>query len=110
MDDLVSKFKHNDKELRSALTREIRYRKYSAYSIKLDNPLFDQQKCNTDTLISNLKLLLMKTDTTMAAKATMTDLQEAIDSGIDHVDETEDETGVLFHYQISKYHNILGHS
>ena len=46
----------------------------------------------------------------MAAKATMMDLQEAIDSGINHVDETEDETGMLFRYQISKYNNILGHN
>ena len=86
VDELVTKLQHDDKLLRSALTKEIRYRKYSAYSIKFDNPLFKQQNCDTTTLIGNLKLILMKSDCTLAAKATMTDLEAAITSGVDEVE------------------------
>ena len=68
VEDLVRKFENDKKKLRSALTKEIRYRKYSSYSIKFDNPLFSQKKCDESTLIANLKLLLMKTDVPMAAR------------------------------------------
>ena len=87
VDELVAKLQHDPSTLRTALTKEIRYRKYSSFSIKFNNPLFDQQKLNIESLTTNLKLLLMKTDSTLAAKATMSDLQEAI---VGHVDQVEE--------------------
>ena len=80
VDDLVNRadLKDDDKALRSALTKEVRYRKYSSLSIKFDNPLSHQRKCDTLTLINNLKLLLMKCDSSLAAKATMSDLEAVI--------------------------------
>ena len=60
VDELVARFTHDEQGLRSALTREIRYRKYSTTNIKFDNPLFKQMNVSTDVLVSNLKLLLMK--------------------------------------------------
>ena len=44
VDQMVEICKVVEKLLRSALCKEIRYRKYSPYSIKLNNPLFAQQK------------------------------------------------------------------
>ena len=49
LEELVERFRHAKKKLRSALTREIRYRKYSTTNIKFDNPLFKQRK---STLLS----------------------------------------------------------
>ena len=68
VDPLVDRFRHDEEKLRSALTRELRYRKYSTKNIKFDNPLFKQQNVGIDVLITNLKLLLMKTDVPMAAR------------------------------------------
>ena len=68
VEDLVKRFNTDEKLLRSALTKEIRYRKYSSHSIKFDNPLFMQQKCDVKTFVGNLKLLLMKTGVPMAAR------------------------------------------
>ena len=83
VDELINQvhLKEDEKALRKALIQEIRYRKYSSISIKFNNPLFDQQKVDTATLISNLKLLLMKTDSGLAAKATMSDLEAVIANG-----------------------------
>ena len=41
---MVEMYKGDEKLLRSALFKEIRYCKYSSYSIKFNNPLFAQQK------------------------------------------------------------------
>ena len=70
--------KKDEKALRTALSKEIRDRKYSSFSIKFDNPLFVQKKLDVPALINNLKLLLMKTDISLAAKATMEDLEAVI--------------------------------
>ena len=70
--------KKDEKALRTALSKEIHYRKYSSFSIKFDNPLFLQKKLDAPALISSLKLLLMETDISLAAKATMEDLEAVI--------------------------------
>ena len=44
VDQMVEMYKGDEKLLRSALCKEIRYRMYSSYSIKFNNPLFAQQK------------------------------------------------------------------
>ena len=64
---MVEMYKGDEKLPRSALCKEIRFRKYSSYSIKFNNPLFTRQKVEMKILIENLKLLLMKTDLSMAA-------------------------------------------
>ena len=68
VDAVVKRFSEDEKALRSALTKEIRYRKYTSHSIKLDNPLFAQKKIGIPRMIENLKLLLMKSDFPMAAR------------------------------------------
>ena len=77
VDELVMKIK-DEKKLQSALCAEIRYRKYSSLSIKFDNPLFAQRNLSSKKLADNLKLLLMKTEVTLAAKATMADLEAVL--------------------------------
>ena len=68
LDELVHRFADDDKKLRSALTREIRYMKYSMTNIKFDNPLFKQQGVDTSVILSSIRLLLMKTEVPMAAR------------------------------------------
>ena len=41
---MVEMYQGDEKLFRSALFKEIRYSKYSSYSIKFNNPLFAQQK------------------------------------------------------------------
>ena len=41
---MAEMYKGYEKLLRSALFKEIRYGKYSSYSIKFSNPLFTQQE------------------------------------------------------------------
>ena len=84
VDELVENLKDDQQKLRTSLIKEIRYRKYSSLSIKFDNLLFLQKKCDVLTLSNNLKLLLMKTDSTLAAKATLDDLEEVIASDFIH--------------------------
>ena len=93
VDELINQdhLKEDEKALRKALIKEIRYPKYSSISIKFNNPLFDQMKVDTATLISNLKLLLMKSDSGLAAKATMSDFEAVIAKG----DCEEDEEVVV---------------
>ena len=64
----VAQLGSDEKKLRSALSKEILYRKYSTKNIKFDNPLFRQQKCETKVMIGNPKLLLMTTDVPMVAR------------------------------------------
>ena len=82
--------KKDEKALRTALSKEIRYPKYSSFSIKFDNPLFLRKKLDVPALISNLKLLLMKTDISLAAKATMEDLEVVI--GVSNAENSCQET------------------
>ena len=95
VNDLVKRFNGNEKLLRSALTKEIRYRKYSSHSIKFNNPLFSQRNCDIKTLIENLRLLLMKTDVTMAARATMADLEAVIAIPTSIIEEGDNLRDVL---------------
>ena len=66
VDQMVKMYKGDERLLRSALWKEIQYRKYSSYSIKFNNPLFAQQKVEKKTLIENLKLLLIRRDVSLA--------------------------------------------
>ena len=66
VDQMVKMYKEDERLLRSALWKEIQYRKYSSYSIKFNNPLFAQQKVEKKTLIENLKLLLIRRDVSLA--------------------------------------------
>lgn len=63
---------------KKALTLEVRYRKFTVLNIKESNPLFKQQNLSLDQLIINLKLLLKKTDLSLASTATMDDLETVI--------------------------------
>ena len=66
VDQMVKMYKGDERLLRSALWKEIQYRKYSSYSIKFNNPLFAQQKVEKKKLIENLKLLLIRRDVSLA--------------------------------------------
>ena len=54
VDPLVDRdrFRHDEGKLRLALTRELRYRKYSTKNIKFDYPPFKQQNVGIDVLIT----------------------------------------------------------
>ena len=54
---------------------EVRYRKFTVLNIKESNPLFKQQNLSVEQLSTNLKLLLKKTDLTLASTETMEDLE-----------------------------------
>ena len=56
----------------------MRYRKFTVLNIKESNPLFKQQNLSVEQLVTNLKLLLQKTDLALASTATMVDLQKAL--------------------------------
>ena len=81
LENLCTTFGKDEKSLRSALVFEIRYRKFTVLNIKDDNPLFSQVNLTIDQLKENLKLLLAKTDRTMASTVTMADLEKVIGVG-----------------------------
>ena len=83
-DRIVDKFKKDEQSLRNALIYEIRYRKFTVNNIKEDNPLFKQRNLSVEELVANLKLLLTKTDRTMASTVTMEDLEGVI--GVEQAD------------------------
>ena len=56
----------------------MRYRKFTVLNIKESNPLFKQQNLSVEQLVTNLKLLLQKTDLALASTATMVDLEKAL--------------------------------
>ena len=77
VEDILEKFP-DEKSRKSALMLEIRYRKFTVLNIKEGNPLFKQQNLSVDQLASNLKLLLQKTDLSLASTATMSDLERVL--------------------------------
>ena len=94
LENICLKYAEDAKSLRSALVYEIRYRKFSVKNIKEDNPLFKQVNLTVDVLKENLKLLLTKTDRTMASTVTMEDLQEVIGSSDQWTEEEEGENPI----------------
>ena len=77
VDRIIEKFP-DDKSRKLALALEIRYRKFTVLNIKDSNPLFKQQNLTVKQLCTNLKLLLQKTDLSMASTATMADLEKVL--------------------------------
>ena len=90
VDDILKKFS-NDKQRKSALMLEVRYRKFTVLNIKESNPLFKQQNLSVEQLSTNLKLLLKKTDLTLASTATMEDLERVFEGGVGHGQDREQE-------------------
>ena len=74
---------HDEKGRKTALILEIRYRKFTVLNIKEGNPLFKQQNTSVDQLVTNLKLLLQKTDLALASTATMADLEKVLSKDAD---------------------------
>ena len=73
----------DEKGRKTALILEIRYRKFTVLNIKEGNPLFKQQNTSVDQLVTNLKLLLQKTDLALASTATMADLEKVLSKNAD---------------------------
>ena len=91
LENLCAMFDKDEKSLRSALVFEIRYRKFTVLNIKDDNPLFSQVNLTIGQLKENLKLLLTKTDRTMASTVTMADLEKVIGIGKAIVDPLSED-------------------
>ena len=83
VDELINQvqLKEDENALRKALIKEIHYQKYSSINIKVNNPSFDQMKVDTANLIDNPKLFLRKSDSSLAAKAIMNDMEAVITKG-----------------------------
>ena len=77
VEDILKKFP-DEKAKKAALVLEVRYRKFTVLNIKESNPLFKQQNLSVEQLVTNLKLLLQKTDLALASTATMVDLEKAL--------------------------------
>ena len=71
----------DDKRRKSALSLEIRFRKFTVLNIKESNPLFKQQNLSVEQLCNNLRLLFKKTDRALASTATMDDLEHVLSQG-----------------------------
>ena len=69
----------DEEKLKSALTHEIRYRKFTTLNIKDSNPLFKQRNVSNDEMATNLRLLLHKTDLALSSTVTMEDLEKVVE-------------------------------
>ena len=78
LDTLVATL--NEEKLKSALTHEIRYRKFTTLNIKDSNPLFKQRNLSNEEMATNLRLLLHKTDLALSSTVTMEDLEEVVEN------------------------------
>ena len=70
----------DEKKLKSALTHEIRYRKFTTLNIKDSNPLFKQRNLSNEEMATNLRLLLHKTDMALSSTVTMEDLEQVVEN------------------------------
>ena len=77
VETILDKFP-DEKARKAALMLEIRFRKFTVLNIKEGNPLFKQQNLSAEQLSCNLRLLLQKTDLTLASTATMSDLEKVL--------------------------------
>ena len=86
---IIEKFQDDNSKLRSALIYEIRYRKFTVMNIKDDNPLFKQKGLSIEQLKENLKLLMTKTDRSLASTVTMDDLTRVVGKEVEEEGDTE---------------------
>ena len=102
VDDIAEKFS-DDKSRKLALSLEIRYRKFTVLNIKDSNPLFKQQNLTVEQLCTNLKLLVLKTDLSMASTATMDDLAKVLtkDAGLVTEDQETEAAPPLVDSQLA---------
>ena len=77
VDAIVEKMK-DEKALKSALTAEIRYRKFTLLKIKESNPLFKQRNLSNEQLTANLKFILQKSMVGLTCSASIEDLERVI--------------------------------
>ena len=77
LEDILDKIK-DEKALKSALTAEIRYRKFTLLKIKESNPLFKQRNLSTEQLVTNLRLIVQKSSVGLACSVSLDDLVKVV--------------------------------
>ena len=92
LDNILEDIK-DDKALKSALTSEIRYRKFTLLKIKESNPLFKQRNVPSQQLVTNLRLLLQKSSVGLACSVSLDDLEKVVgeDELVEEVIEGRDD-------------------
>ena len=69
----------DDKAVKTALTAEIRYRKFTLLKIKESNPLFKQRNLSAEQLISNLRFILQKSTLGLVCSVSLEDLEKVVE-------------------------------
>ena len=91
LEDILEMIK-DEKRLKSALTAEIRYRKFTLLKIKESNPFFKQRNLSSDQLVSNLRLILQKSSVGLVCSASLDDLERVVGE-VEVVDVQAEEVG-----------------
>ena len=84
LEDILEKLT-DEKAIKSALTAEIRYRKFTLLKIKESNPLFKQRNMSNEQLVTNLRLILQKSSVGLACSVSLEDLEKVV--GDEDLDE-----------------------